>query len=77
MNCASSARNQSRGCVVDSLAQLEAELPRRLCHGARVLKQHRGHSGIGVRERCWSRPSGLSVGGSAAHAELSLVVPLR
>lgn len=33
---------------VDSLAQLEAELPARLAQGARVLKQHRGHSGIGV-----------------------------
>ncbi|OGA97695.1 MAG: hypothetical protein A3E25_04695 [Burkholderiales bacterium RIFCSPHIGHO2_12_FULL_69_20] len=33
---------------VDSLAQLAAELPPRLRHGARVLKQHRGHSGIGV-----------------------------
>jgi hypothetical protein len=33
---------------IDSLAQLEAELPQRLRHGARVLKQHRGHSGIGV-----------------------------
>lgn len=33
---------------VASLAQLEAELPRRLELGARVLKQHRGHSGIGV-----------------------------
>jgi hypothetical protein len=33
---------------VDSLAQLEADLPRRLHAGARVLKQHRGHSGIGV-----------------------------
>jgi hypothetical protein len=33
---------------VDSLAQLEAELPRRLLAGPRVLKQHRGHSGIGV-----------------------------
>ncbi|MDO9093888.1 MAG: Cj0069 family protein [Rubrivivax sp.] len=33
---------------VDSLAQLQAELPQRLSHGARVLKQHRGHSGIGV-----------------------------
>jgi hypothetical protein len=33
---------------VDSLAQLEAELPQRLWGGARVLKQHRGHSGIGV-----------------------------
>ena len=33
---------------IESLAQLAAELPRRLRHGARVLKQHRGHSGIGV-----------------------------
>ena len=33
---------------VASLAQLETELPRRLERGARVLKQHRGHSGIGV-----------------------------
>jgi len=33
---------------VDSLVQLEADLPARLRGGARVLKQHRGHSGIGV-----------------------------
>jgi hypothetical protein len=33
---------------VDRLAQLEAELPQRLQSGPRVLKQHRGHSGIGV-----------------------------
>lgn len=33
---------------IDSLAQLEAELPQRLRGGARVIKQHRGHSGIGV-----------------------------
>ena len=33
---------------IDSLAQLEAELPQRLRQGARVLKQQRGHSGIGV-----------------------------
>jgi hypothetical protein len=33
---------------VDSVAQLEADLPRRLAQGPRVLKQHRGHSGIGV-----------------------------
>jgi hypothetical protein len=33
---------------VDSLRQLEAELPQRLLKGARVLKQYRGHSGIGV-----------------------------
>lgn len=33
---------------IDSLDQLVAELPLRLQHGPRVLKQHRGHSGIGV-----------------------------
>ncbi|HET8745092.1 MAG TPA: Cj0069 family protein [Ramlibacter sp.] len=33
---------------VDSLAQLAAELPQRLRGGPRVLKQYRGHSGIGV-----------------------------
>jgi hypothetical protein len=33
---------------VDSLDQLARELPSRLRRGARVLKQHRGHSGIGV-----------------------------
>jgi hypothetical protein len=33
---------------VDSLDQLETQLPARLRTGARVLKQHRGHSGIGV-----------------------------
>jgi hypothetical protein len=33
---------------VDSLAQLESELPARLAQGPRVLKQQRGHSGIGV-----------------------------
>jgi hypothetical protein len=33
---------------VDSLEQLMAELPARLQRGPRVLKQHRGHSGIGV-----------------------------
>jgi hypothetical protein len=33
---------------VDSVQQLRSELPARLARGARVLKQHRGHSGIGV-----------------------------
>jgi hypothetical protein len=33
---------------IESLAQLERELPARLAEGPRVLKQHRGHSGIGV-----------------------------
>ena len=33
---------------IQSLAQMHDELPGRLARGARVLKQHRGHSGIGV-----------------------------
>src|SRR5450631_3560167 len=33
---------------VDSLAQAQAQLPGRLAVGARVLKQRRGHSGIGI-----------------------------
>ena len=33
---------------IDSLADSEAQLPGRLTAGARVLKQRRGHSGIGV-----------------------------
>src|SRR3546814_1981121 len=35
-------------CRVDSLKQLEEELPERLRHGPRVLKQYRGQSGNGV-----------------------------
>ena len=35
-------------CRITSLEQLKDELPRRLELGARVLKQQRGHSGIGV-----------------------------
>ena len=43
---------------VESVQQLEAELPERLSSGARVLKQYRGHSGIGVWrvERADTRP---------------------
>jgi hypothetical protein len=33
---------------IDSLRQLQDDLPPRLRAGARVLKQHRGHSGVGV-----------------------------
>ncbi len=33
---------------VDSLNKLAAELPQRLARGPRVLKQYRGHSGLGV-----------------------------
>jgi hypothetical protein len=35
-------------CRIESLKQLEEELPERLRQGPRVLKQYRGHSGIGV-----------------------------
>jgi hypothetical protein len=46
---------------IDSLAQLAAELPMRLKQGARVLKQYRGHSGIGVwRVERWG-DGGLTV----------------
>ncbi len=51
---------------VDSLAQLASELPQRLQHGPRVLKQHRGHSGIGVwRVECIGHSELLKV----RHAE--------
>ena len=46
---------------IDSPAQLQAELPQRLRAGARVLKQHRGHSGIGV----W-RVESLAAAGDAS-----------
>jgi len=38
---------------IDSLDQLAAELPPRLDDGPRVLKQHRGHSGVGVWRVQW------------------------
>jgi hypothetical protein len=46
---------------IDSLAQMESELPQRLRQGARVLKQHRGHSGIGVWRVEVSADGGLTV----------------
>jgi hypothetical protein len=46
---------------VESLQQLEQELPERLRDGARVLKQVRGHSGIGV----WRVEQGDPVSGSS------------
>lgn len=39
---------------VDSLSALESDLPARLRSGPRVLKQHRGHSGIGVWRVEWA-----------------------
>jgi hypothetical protein len=50
---------------VDSLDQLAAQLPARLQRGARVLKQHRGHSGIGI----WRVES---LGGDASTGPLRL-----
>lgn len=46
---------------IDSLDQLAAELPARLLSGPRVLKQHRGHSGIGVWRVAASAPTRLHV----------------
>ncbi|NRF71779.1 Cj0069 family protein [Aquincola sp. S2] len=43
---------------IGSLEQLQAELPARLQRGARVLKQHRGHSGIGVWRVEWAGVQG-------------------
>ncbi len=45
---------------IDSLAQLLAELPTRLRTGARVLKQHRGHSGQGVWRVQWLAGEGAA-----------------
>jgi hypothetical protein len=39
---------------INSLVQLDADLPRRLHDGPRVLKQRRGHSGIGVWRVEWA-----------------------
>ena len=41
-------------CRIDSLEQLAVDLPARLALGARVLKQHRGHSGIGIWRVEWA-----------------------
>jgi len=50
---------------VESLEQLAAGLPARLDRGPRVLKQHRGHSGIGVWRVQWADDADA---GSAANA---------
>jgi hypothetical protein len=39
---------------IGSLEELGADLPRRLDGGPRVLKQHRGHSGIGIWRVEWA-----------------------
>ncbi len=46
---------------IDSLDQLATELPSRLDNGPRVLKQHRGHSGIGVWRAQWDEPQRRAV----------------
>ena len=51
---------------VDNLAQLDLELPLRLRQGPRVLKQHRGHSGIGVWRVERAEPQGGYSHGLAA-----------
>lgn len=50
---------------IDSPAQLASELPGRLRRGARVLKQHRGHSGIGV----WRVEAGADGALTVQHAQ--------
>lgn len=50
---------------IDSLEQLATGLPARLLQGARVLKQHRGHSGMGVWRVEW-------VGSGTGRAPLKL-----
>jgi hypothetical protein len=55
---------------VGSLAALRAELPDRLARGPRVLKQHRGHSGVGVWRIERLGPDRLSV----RHAQRGAVV---
>jgi hypothetical protein len=50
---------------IDSLAQLESDLPQRLRRGARVLKQHRGHSGIGI----WRVEASADGGFTVQHAQ--------
>ena len=54
---------------VDSLDQLEIELPARLHAGPRVLKQHRGHSGIGVWRVELAEPSARSLRLRVRHAQ--------
>ncbi len=56
---------------IDSLAQLESELAQRLRQGARVLKQHRGHSGIGV----WRVEASASGGLTVQHAQRGSTPP--
>ena len=46
---------------IDSLQQLRQDLPPRLREGARVLKQHRGHSGVGVWRVELAERSGATV----------------
>ena len=54
---------------VDSPGQLAAELPARLDLGARVLKQHRGHSGIGVWRVQWDDASAYPPHVKLRHAQ--------
>ncbi|MDM0109709.1 Cj0069 family protein [Variovorax sp. J22R24] len=46
---------------VDSLTQLASQLPRRLAGGARVLKQRRGQSGVGVWRIEQRQPGGYAL----------------
>ena len=64
---------------VDSIAQLGVDLPRRLASGPRVLKQHRGHSGIGVWRIAQEDAETFAIrhaqrGSSEEHGPFSLVL---
>ena len=64
---------------VESIAQLATDLSRRLASGPRVLKQHRGHSGIGVWRVAQESADTFSIrhaqrGSSEEHGPFSLVL---
>ncbi|RZT97839.1 Cj0069 family protein [Rivibacter subsaxonicus] len=64
---------------VDSIDQLIVDLPRRLAQGPRVLKQHRGHSGIGVWRIAQEGADSFALqhaqrGSTEEHGPLSLVL---
>jgi hypothetical protein len=63
---------------IGALEELETALPMRLDRGARVLKQHRGHSGIGIWRIEWADAASRLV--RAKHAPRGSeeeVIPLR
>ncbi len=57
---------------VDSARQLAADLPARLDRGPRVLKQYRGHSGIGVWRVQWADATVGAADSATAHVAPAL-----